>query len=253
MFGCTNPEAINYNPLADQSDGSCTFLQSVGGVCYAFDEFASEDNVGDQSFTLSYSIESNAWVFYHDYVPDFYLTTRQQLYTLKNNSLWKHNKGAHGNFYKGTNEPFFIDIVFNFDTDVLLNSVQWITKVLNVESKVLEFSTFTHITVWNDRQCTGKIPITQFLPLKPDGVSKNLSEFSFNELLDIVKLDGEFFMKSIFENFRPDPDTLDSEMPWYDKKYLEGRHFIMRLEFDNTQDNTLSLHAVDATTDQTIR
>jgi hypothetical protein len=250
ILGCTNPNAVNYDPLADQDDGSCTYLSSVQGVCYAFNDYQA-DSLRDQSFTISYSVEGNAWVFYHDYLPDFYIATRQQLFTLKNNLVWVHNNGPHGKFYKTTKDSFFIDVVFNFDSEVILNSVQWLTKVLDTAGKILPFKSFTHITVWNDIQCTGKQPLTNYVPLEPDGVNKHLSEFSCNELRDIVSVDG-FFLESIFENMIPGDGTLDPNMPWYEKRYMQNKYFVVRLELDNTLDTTLSLHQVDATTDPTI-
>ncbi len=248
-FGCTNPQAVNYDPSADQDDGSCTYLHLVQELCYAFQDYLGDDS-RDQSFTVSYSVEGGAWVFYHDYFPDFYLTTRQQLFTLKNNSIYKHNAGAHGMFYKPTKDSFFVDVVFRFDSEVLLNSIQWLTKVLDAGGKILPFKTFTHITVWNDIQCTGRIELTNYMPLGLQGIAKNHSEFSFNDLRDIVNTD-DFFMKSIFENIKPEETLLDNNMPWYEKRYLQNKYFIVRLEFDNTLDNTVSLHTVDATTDPT--
>lgn len=252
ILGCTNPAAINYNPASDQDDGSCIYLHKVADTCYAFKDF-DHNSLGDQSFTVSYSIEDTAWVFYHDYIPDFYFSTRQQLYSLKNTFIWEHNMGPRGKFYKLTKSSFFIDVVFTFPNEVLLNSVQWLTQVIDVMGKTHSNSTFTHITIWNDSQCTGRIPITEYAPLNPEGITKNLSQFSFNDFRDIVKSNTEFFMKSVFEDIRPEDALLDPNMPWYEKGYMQNRFFVIRLEFDNQQDKEVSLHEVDVIVDPTYK
>lgn len=250
--GCTNPKAINYDPASDQDDGSCIYLHHVGGVCYAFEDYTG-DNLDDQSFTVSYSVEGNAWVFYHDYIPDFYLSTRQQLYSLKNNLIWKHNAGPRGKFYKPTKDSFYVDIVFTFPEDVLLNSVQWMTQVVDSLNTTHQFKTFTHITVWNDFQCTGRLPISHYLPLQPEGIKKGLSQFSFNELRDIVSSNGTLVMKSILDGLIPEDSSLDPDLPWYEKPYMHNKYFVIRLEFDNTEDKVVSLHSVDVSVDQHTR
>lgn len=252
ILGCTNPNANNYNSAATQNDGSCVYLTRVGSTCYYFQDLAPSDIV-DNSFTLSYSMENNTWVFFHDYVPDFYVGTRKKLYTLKNSKLWKHNSGPPGKFYETAVHPFFIDVVFNYDKEVILDSVQWFTELLSSLGAVNEFATFTHITVWNSHQCTGRLPITEYIPYSLTGTRKTVSEFSFNELRDIVKDRSGEFVGDIFANFRPITSELDAGMPWYEKRFLQSNYFIVRLEYDNSNPNTLSLHETAITAQQTVR
>lgn len=244
-LGCTNPAANNYDPSATEDDGSCVFLVEVGDICYYFQEIAA-DQVEDRSFTLSYSIESDSWVFYHDYIPDFYVGTRKQLYTSKESKLWQHNTGPMGLFYDQTTpQPFFIDIVFNYSEEVLMDSIQWFTETLTALEAVDEFATFNYITVWNSQQCTGKLPITDYVPYSLTGIRKTISEFSFNELRDIVIDRSGDFIADIFSNFRPIDAQLDTNMPWYEKRFLQSNYFIVRLEYDNVAANAISLHSTD--------
>jgi hypothetical protein len=252
MTGCTNPRAINYNPSADEDDGSCVYLQKVGDACYAFQD-VDVTKLKNKSFTLSYSVEGNAWVFYHDYIPDFYFSTRQQLYTLKNNSIWIHNKGLPGRYYKDVKNSFFMDIVFAFENEVLLNSVQWVTQVLDAAGKIKPFRTITSLTIWNDSQCTGELDLPEFLSTSGGGVSKSRSEFSFNDFADIVKSDTEFFMQSVFDNLRPESTTLDKDMPWYEKGYMQNNHFIIRFEFNNDSGDKLLIHSADVAVQETYK
>jgi hypothetical protein len=255
VLGCTNPAAANYDPSATLDDGSCIYLAKIGDNCYYFEE---APGIEDQSFTLSYSLESDAWVFYHDYIPNFYIGTRKQLYTSMGSQLWKHNSGAPGQYYPyGENQtvpyPFFIDIVFNYSEEVLLDSIQWFTETMNSLASVDEFTTFTHLTVWNSQQCTGKLPITDYIPYSLTGTRKTVDEFSFNELRDIVIDRSAQFVGDIFANFRPIDAQLDSGMPWYEKRFLQSNYFIVRLEYDNVAAKAISLHSADISGSPSVR
>lgn len=250
--GCTNPNAANYNPAATDNDGSCIYLAKVGGVCYYFTE-VDPTLITDQSFTLSYSLETGSWVFFHDYIPDFYIGTRGQLFTAKDSKIWKHNAGPHGVYYDGQPKSFFVDIVFNYGQEVILNSIQWLSEMLNSATSMAEFGTFTHITVWNNYQCTGRIPITEYNLTKAEGERKLMSEFSFNDLKDIVTNHSGEFMANIFGNLRPIDAALDQNMSWYEQADIQSNYFILRLEYDNVSDKVVSLHSADASVDQSFR
>lgn len=251
-LGCTNSSAANYDPSATENDGSCVFLAKVGDNCYYFQEF-NPAQIVDNSFTLSFTVEGNEWVFYHDYLPDFYIPTRDKLYTLKDKAIWKHNSGPMGKFYDTDPHPFFIDVVFNYEQEVLLDSVQWFTELLSNLGTVDEFTTFTHITVWNSHQCTGRLAITDYIPYDLGGIRKTVSEFSYNELRDIVKDRSGEFVSDIFSNFRPIDAALDMNMPWYDKRFLQSNYFIVRLEYDNAVSKALSLHNSGIIATPTVR
>jgi len=158
--GCTNPAASNYNPSANIDNGSCVYKNKIGSICYLFEDVALSQIV-DKSYTLSWSIEGENWVFYHDYIPDFYFDTREKLFTLQNGGIWKHNKGPVGSYYDGI-KSFFVDVVFNGADEMTLNSINWVTQVLDQIGNTEESTTFTHITIWNSYQCSGRIAMADF-------------------------------------------------------------------------------------------
>ena len=91
-----NPAAVNYNPQATQDDGSCYYLNKVGETCYGFEDVAG---LLDQSFTMSWDISSGNWTFFHDYIPDFYFSVREQLFNGKAGQLFVMNKGLPGIYH----------------------------------------------------------------------------------------------------------------------------------------------------------
>lgn len=251
MQGCTNPTAVNYNGAATVDDGSCIYLFKVNGNCYAFQD---EPFTRDESFTLSYAVDGTNWIFFHDYIPDFYFSTREKLFSLKNRKIYRHNEGAPGTYYDGLVKPFFIDVVLRYDYDVVLNTVKWVTEVLNTVSAEQEFETFTHVTIWNNQQCTGRVTLSQVLEgLEYKTNSKTRGEWVFNAFQDyILNRDGNF-LKTLFEDYRPDPNKLATNRTWYEDGLMDSNYFVVRLELDNTSGNTLFLHGADGDIDQSPR
>lgn len=250
-LGCRNPKAVNYNPAADQEDYSCIYLDKVGGVCYEFLDVAATD-VTEQSFTLSYSLEQGSWVFFHDYIPDFYFMTKTDLYSVKDKKVYKHNAGAPGVYYNSTPSSFFVDLVFTGDESVLLNSVQWLSEVFDTNGEV-EFSTLTHITIWNNQQCTNRIPLPDIFSGLKYEVRKTQALWNFNDFRDLVKDGMTKFLDDIFHNFTVLSGSIDTGKPWFKKQLLQDNFFVIRLEFDNTSGNQIFLHKADINANESFR
>jgi len=50
-------------------------------------DFTDKEAFVNHSWTLSYSLDTNNWVSFHSYIPDYYLTTNTALYSLINDEL----------------------------------------------------------------------------------------------------------------------------------------------------------------------
>lgn len=250
ISGCTNPYAVNYNPQATQDDGSCYYLNKVGGVCYAFQDVAQ---LIDRSFTLSWSVVDNNWVFFHDNVPDFYFSTREQLYNLKSGKIFQHNAGPPGVYHDpNVIKPFLVDVVFNGDKELTLNTINWITEVLNADGSVASFDTLTHITVWNSYQCSGRIALSQTFADLQQEMRKTVGRWFFNDFRNKLLQDGVAFLQDIFGNFDVKPGVT-GELPWFEQQLLEDNYFIVRFEFDNTTGKQVYLEDVNINFDPSYR
>lgn len=251
ILGCTNPAATNYNGAATQDDGSCIYLMKIGSTCYAFQD---EPSLRDESFTMSYALDGTNWIFFHDYIPDFYFATRERLFSLKSSRIYKHNEGPPGQYYDGTIKPFFIDVVMRFESDRILNTVKWMSEVFTSLGAEKGFETITHVTIWNNQQCSGKIALSDIKSgLEYVTNSKTRGEWVFNAFRDLVLNRDSVFIDTLFQDFRPDPNQLATSRPWWKNGLMDNSYFIVRLEYDNTSGNTLFLHGVDADTDQSPR
>jgi hypothetical protein len=242
LDGCRNPDARNYNALAyGNDDYSCLYLFKHNGNCHLFRDMEPLDVI-DKSFTLSYSPRENgSWVFFHDYIPDYYIHNRENLFTAKHNVIYKHNDGRPGEYYD-TIKPFFIDIIFAGSSDMLLEDVNWVSEFLT-NSTDQKFSTLTHISIWNGTQHTGRIPLAQvFEKLNYRNIRRTKGEWSFDSFKDVLQVNPGTFLGTLFNNFALDPTKVDTAMSWYQKKDIQDSWFCIRFEFDNSVDAKLILH-----------
>jgi hypothetical protein len=200
------------------------------------------DDAEDRSFTLSYSVPGGSWVFFHDYHPDFYFHTRDQLWNLKDNRVYKHHTGDPGQFHDADKKPFFIDIVFKSGEELLLESVNWVSEFLNADSADQLLGTISHISCWNSRQHSGRIALTQVFEKLQYDARRLKGQWSFNNLRDILLSNGEQFLLSLFDDFELDQNQVDSAASWYTKQLMQDNWFCVRFEFDNSTPGTLVIH-----------
>lgn len=248
ITGCTNPHALNYDPTADTEDYSCKYSYKKNG-CHAFTDVPAAD-ITEQSFTLSFGLEKKDWIFFHDYIPDYYIHTRDRLYNLKGKKIYRHNAGAPGVYHDGLPKSFFIDVIFNGE-EMTLNTIEWITEILSPTEE--EFATLTHITVWTNQQCTGRIVISdvfQDLSYQP---RKTQTIWSFSDFRDKLAVRGTPFLTDLFANFAVDPTALSDTLPWYEQNLLENNWFCIRFEYDNISGKQIVLHGVDINASKSYR
>lgn len=249
--GCTNPLAVNYDPAADQDDASCLYLSRANDICYVFKDVAPA-SIDDKSFTLSFSFNNTDWVFFHDYIPDFYFRTRNQLYNLKNKKIYAHHQGPPGVFHTDEVKPFFVDAMFTSEEEITLNSIQWMTEMMSNDHE-LPFKTITHITVWNNQQCSGRIPISDIFKDLEYEARKTQGVWSFDTFRDMVAVYGTKFLKDIFNNFDVDSSKINPDKPWYEQSLMQDTWFIIRFEFDNISEQEFIFHGAELNASKSYR
>lgn len=247
-LGCTQLSAANYDPNASTWDYTCFYVLKVNGVCYLFQDIVSRV---DKSFTLSFSMEGDNWVFFHDFIPDFYFHTREKLFNSRYIFQYTHNEGPYGYYHDqqfddgASVKPFFIDVIFNADEELILETVNWVSSVLEDSSDAStvgsEWNTLTHISIWNSQQHTGRIALQDvFQDLQYD-TSRNLNgEWSFNDFRNILVGRGFQFINDLFSDYSL--RSGNSEKAWYEQELIQDKYIVVRFEFDNIQQKQLLLH-----------
>lgn len=257
MAGCTNPNAVNYDNAEIVDNYSCLYLFKHNGTCHLFKDVLP-DAIEDKSFTTSFSMKGNNWVFFHDYFPDMYFHTHDQLWTLKEGKYFKHNDGPPGVYHDDTPKPFFIDIVFTSEIhkrlgmvssdafkesgDMILGSVQWATEYL-ANGVDQPYKTLTHISIWDSTQHTGRIPMDKaFKALKNNTNRRTQGSWSFDKFRDILQYDGSQFILNIFNDYKLDSNKVPANISWYNRKMIQDQWFCVRFEFDNLRGASIQVH-----------
>ena len=142
------------------------------------------------SFTLSYSLDNNFWVAFHDYVPSLYYNTVNQLYAIAEQKVHKMNvASSKGKFFNEDIKSSYVNIIFNqFPSDIkVFYNINWISELYDSLGVLLRNETISHITINNNFQTTGKITLTPHQDFNNKGnIRKLRSKWNFNKIKDIT-------------------------------------------------------------------
>ncbi len=208
----------------------------------------------NKDYTLSYVPELNnqgGWASFHDYISDHLFNTRKNTFSFRGGYLYRHNNPlVKGEFYEQLKYPSFVDGVFNNPRNINLNSIKWYTQYINQNKSTDFYKTLSSISVWNQYQHSGKILLdNQQLSIANNYNSRNTeSDWHFNMFRDSVIDRNLPIIQDLFNNFDPVTTNVNQTQVWFDKMLLNNKWFIVRFEFDNTQNVTVQLYDVDFNT-----
>lgn len=236
---------------------------------------------GEQSFTISYSPDLNqgdgGWLSFYDYICDILCNTRHNVVSFKEDftgesNLYIHNIGnKKGVYYKealtDVVKPFIVIPVFNLlqiskenngrYLEKIFQSINWKTEVKNNIAKYLE--TFSSISIWNDYQCSGEIPLDFSDELGEGNIRKVKEYWLFNDFRDILihnnisPNDFSVFIKSLFEDYDIIESAIDTTKDDFEQKRFNSTHILVKLKYNNLTNSEISVIDVGANENLAIR
>jgi hypothetical protein len=178
--------------------------------------FLGDPNYFDNaSVTVSYDTKTKMWVSFHDWHPDFILSSRKHFMTVKDRAIWKHNDRCDlfCNYYT-SDYPFEVEYVASTGKEITtlknveyqLECYKYNKDTCHDKNHVLDFN-FDRAIVHNSEQTSGNLklvlkpkndPITalDYPIIKTNNIdilfSKEENKYRFNQFWDVTRNRGEF-------------------------------------------------------------
>lgn len=189
------------------------------------------------SFTISYSPQTESWISFHDYFPSMYFFNSSRLYSSIASTMFLHNrKDTRSRFY-GTAHPSSLTYIDNRDakTSKTVAGLFIETELKNPQGQPVRDKTVTKIRVWNSYQDTGDIEVEFF---KDSGNARQAQGFwRVNQLRNMKDAEGEVL----------------SEREWYNKEFLSDRYHYVKLEYNNLDNNVLDILSSELNIKESLR
>ncbi len=229
----------------------------------------------NKSLTISYSFKIAAWSSWHNYLPNYYIRSKNSMYSFissGNNSIWKHNQeGSYGNFY-GIQYPFIVERVGIIsplqdstyeDLTIQTNARQW--DVIKKQFVNKRYITFNKIWLYNNTQHSGE---TLLIVKETNGNPKDWYSQQIKETLGslLISKSGENWNLNSFRNYVIDYNNpmfsslwedikdnyftdkvvnsgvIDFNKNWYELESFRDKFIVIRLIFDNFNGISLGLN-----------
>lgn len=227
---------------------------NLNGYTAVYDERNNRIIIGmkdaDRTWTASFNPQTQTWVSFHDYIPDYMFTTADNtVLSIRNNIFYLHlaEGTIKGKYY--TNDPYssYIDIVYRGDNDrnKVFISTWWNTEVYpatvdinNPSRNLLYDKTCTHLTVRTYDQATERIPLIRqsnydnFYESNMRVINRTWVYDNFRD----ISIDTGVSL-GFYDDFNVDQTKLNTQMDWWEQRKFMDKFLICRYEFFSGADN----------------
>ena len=207
--------------------------------------YTSKNQRADCSWTLSYKPKAQGFISFHSFIPDYYIGSSNNFFSVKNNGIWKHNSNKYQNYY-GNIEKFEvgININHNFAQSILqsieLHSEFYTTKrVDGYDCKIYDFNKFfDEAFVYNHLHGTG----SQKILLKEKNNENHYLVQNVSDYLEATYVEDFTFRLNGFKN-------RTVEQPTYCLKAMTNKTVKPFKENGLIRGKWYNLHLISNTTD----
>lgn len=196
------------------TNNACIFEQVEGtnyytiGVDYKYNRILFTKADGKYSYTISYDFLKKVWVSFHDYIPQEYTYDRNDLYTLYNNGIWKHDNLKEFNTYYNKYYGCRIDFVSELnEQDSIPNDNSFIYESTSIHTEAKDGNirnfdvTFNTVNISNSFQSTGDLNLN----LVKDG---NVNIKDNTDTIDLTKIENSTFRFNEINDYLPDNNKI---------------------------------------------
>lgn len=229
----------------------------------------------DYSWTMSYSMLNQSWTSFHSYIPHRYITDGLNMYTVKDNNIWKHGTPNEYQSFYNTLAPHIIEYVDN--TSPIQNKI---TDHILIGTSAIEKPkgevpiTFNNAVLYNTQQCSGTL---QLVPKSDPNVDTvYMGHQVMDEGVCLIDRNEGTWMINAFRDMRVDyakpiwdkelatkrttaifdatkytssyidkllnTSTMSHDKAWVEQEPFRDKFLVVRLEFGrNTQNKAVKL------------
>lgn len=262
--------------VEDIPDTDIFAYNTSDGLFYQGDQVIHLDNQNyfeNKSWTISYSFNSDSWISWHSYLPNYYIGSQNSFYSCYYNSfgIWRHNREDKFQTFYTFFKPFIIEMVkvSNPLEDSITEDLTLQTKALRWNDSLREFVdeqdvTFNKITVSNTKQCSGeqRMVIKDLQPRVSwySNQTKNIAgeiilerakkNWNINALRDFVVDYSVPLFNSSWNSIKADyyidkvvnPVAVSFAKLWQDRQSFRDKFIVFRLKFDTFDSVNLILN-----------
>lgn len=204
----------------------------------------NKDYFEDASWTISYDPKTQAFISYHDWIPEWTIQSENHFFTIKDKTIWKHN-ARYDSFCKFFNidYPFELEyLVNNGNNNEILRSIEYVLdcgKYFNEGRdfhQILDYN-FDRLVVHNNEQTSGELKLnlqskkdlTQFFNFPKINIANNYIDILYNkeeqktrinQFADITKDRGEFTLRN-YPLWQTSPNGYDRTVNQLALNYLK--------------------------------
>ena len=149
--------------------------------------FDDEEYFERTGWTVSYDVELNVWVSFHDYVPYKYTRSKDVLASFEdgNKNIWVHDDESNRGSFYGVDYASEFEFIYNSSKDLnkVVYSFEYTVDVFDTSNSLIHDPAFSSFYVYNTHQISDEQPVEYMINTRRVG-----NEWKINKFRDLALL-----------------------------------------------------------------